>query len=354
MAVDSTPHLSSSSSELPGAIVSPRSSFYVAPQIESACRREILAPAALIRIKGPRQTGKTSLMMGLLNHAARSGARTVVINLEMAESARLNNLDALLKWLCAVVTRKLRLSQAQTPSSWDDVFGVKDNCTAYFEDTVLSSGDALVLAFDHVDRLFDCPGTGEEFLSLLRAWHEMGKSGPPWNSLRMVLAYSTEVYLPLQTNHSPFNVGFPAVLTEWNSEIVFELTVRHGLAWEMKDVERLMSLIGGHPHLIRIALYENSRGTALESILKTGATDEGPFSDHLKCLLWQLQSQPELNAAAATVIASPTPIRVGTDIAFKLVSLGLVQLQGDAVRPARELYRKYLTGRLKPQEASRD
>jgi serine/threonine-protein kinase len=333
--------------ELPGGFVSWRSPFYVAhPVIEQACLREIGRPGALIRVKSPRQMGKSSLMMGLAEHAGRSGARTVTVNLQMADAAILADQDRLLRWLCAVVTRRLKLPMQAIDAQWDDIFGAKDNCTAYFEEHLLEPEGPLVLVLDHVDRLFEVPATAEDTLTLLRAWHELGKSHSPWARLRMVLGYSTDIYLPLHINHSPFNVGLPVALGEWDEDAVLDLARRHGLSWSAAEVERLMGLLGGHPHLLRIALYHIASGMTLDSVLATAATDEGLFADHLRYLLWHVQCMPMLREAMAQVMESSTPVRIGTEVAFKLVSLGLGHLQGNEVRPARELYRRYFSGRL--------
>jgi serine/threonine-protein kinase len=258
----------------------------------------------------------------------------------------LGNQDRLLRWLCAVVTRRLKLPTQAIDEQWDDIFGAKDNCTAYFEEHLLGHGGPLFLVLDHVDRLFETPATAEEILTLLRAWHEMGKSQSPWDELRLVLGYSTDIYLPLHINHSPFNVGLPVVLGEWDGGIVHDLARRHGLSWSGAEVDRLMGLLGGHPHLIRLALYHIASGRSLDSVLATAATDEGLFADHLRYLLWHVQCMPALREAMARVMESTMPVRLDTEVAFKLVSLGIGHLQGNEVRPARELYRQYFTGRL--------
>jgi hypothetical protein len=59
-----------------------------------------------------------------------------------------------------------------------------------------------------------------------------------------------------------------------------------------------------------------------------------------------VQRQPEIHEAARRVMAAAAPVRLSTDLAFKLVSLGLVQLQGNEVRAACDLYRRYLGERL--------
>lgn len=332
--------------DLPGDIVRADSPYYMVRRgLEDRCLDEIVRPGALVRIKGPRQMGKTSLMMRLLDHGREHGARTVAINLEMADRQMMGDLNRFLRWLCAVVTRRLDLPTHRIDESWDEMFGAKDNCTAYFEECLLQNGP-VVLALDHVDRLFEYPAIVEEFFTLLRAWHEFGKSQDPWPNLRLILVYATEMYVPMNINRSPFNVGFTAALSEWDVDLVNALALRHDAGISRTDVERLMTLLGGHPHLSRIALYHMAAGTSIDDILAHAATDEGLFADHLKHLLWHLEVRPELAQAAAMVMAADGPVRLNTEMAFKLTSMGLVQLDGNEVRPARELYRRYLLERL--------
>jgi hypothetical protein len=106
-----------------------------------------------------------------------------------------------------------------------------------------------------------------------------------------------------------------------------------------------MDLLGGHPHLVRIALYHLARGMRLDDVLATAATDQGLFADHLKHLLWEVQARPDLHEAACQVMAAPEPLRLRSDLAFKLVSLGVAQLRGNDVQAACDLYRRYLGDR---------
>lgn len=337
--------------ELPGGIVRANSPFYVErKEIEQRCLRELVKPGALVRIKGPQRMGKTSLMMHLLDHATNAGMRVSLIDLQLVDSNILSDLERFLRWLCAIIAR--RLSLPRVTAEWDDIFGPKDNCTAHFEDHFFGSGTPLVLALNHVDRLFNAPELAEEFLVLVRAWHEMAKSQGPWEELRLILGYSTEMYMPLDVNHSPFNVGLAISLADWDAQTVLELAHRHGLAWSSRETDKLMHLIGGHPHLTRIALHHLAEtGADLDEVLATAASDQGLFADHVKHLLWHLERRPALASAAAQVMRATKPIRIETELAFKLVSLGVVYISGDLVSPGRELYRRYLTARLSPTPA---
>jgi len=46
------------------------------------------------------------------------------------------------------------------------------------------------------------------------------------------------------------------------------------------------------------------------------------------------------------VVRSAEPVAIAAEQAFKLYSIGLIALEGNAVRPRCELYRRYLSDRL--------
>jgi hypothetical protein len=343
----STPPLPVAEPELPNGQVRLASAFYVERvPYEAQCYREICHPGALIRIKAPRQMGKTSLMARILYQAKEQGYRTVPLSFQHADTAVFTNLNALLQWFCAKITRKLRLPH-QVDDYWTDTYGSKDNCTAYFEDCLLSEIDEpLVLGLDEVDRVFQYPTIADDFFGLLRAWYEEAgygdKDSDLWEKLRLVVVHSTEVYIPLNVNQSPFNVGLPIELPEFTSEQVYDLTQRHGLNWNASQVQQLMSIVGGHPYLVRVALYHIAAGQlTLDQLLQIASTEAGLYGDHLRRHLWTLQQHPQLAAAFTKVVTSCEAVELESVLAFKLHSMGLVQLRGNQVTPRFELYRQY-------------
>ncbi|NES69479.1 MAG: molecular chaperone Tir, partial [Okeania sp. SIO2D1] len=257
-------------------------------------------------------------------------------------------LDRFLRWFCATVGRRLRLPN-QLQDYWDEIFGSKDNCTAYFEEFLLENLDRpLVLGLDEVDCIFKYPEIASDFFGLLRAWHEDAKNRDIWKQLRLVVVHSTEVYVPMDINQSPFNVGLPLELPEFTQQQVYELSRLHGLDWLPKQVTQLMALVGGHPYLVRLALYHIARqDLSLTKLLQVAPTEGGLYNDHLRRHLWNLQQHPELASAMQEVVeASGESLRLGSKIAFKLHSMGLVHFQGNNVKPRCELYRRYFQERL--------
>lgn len=333
--------------ELPEGQVDVASVFYVErPPVEARSYEAIVQSGSLIRIRAPRQMGKTSLMARILHHAKQQGYRTVSLSFQLADSRLFADSDRFFKWFCASIGRRLRLPN-KLDDYWDDIFGSKDNCTAYFEEYLLPHADSpLTLGLDEVDCVFQYPEMAADFFGLLRAWHEEAKNRDIWKKLRLVVVHSTEVYVPMDINQSPFNVGLPVELPEFTPQQVRELATLHGLDWQ-GEVDRLMAIVGGHPYLIRLALYHISRqDLTLDRLLETAPTEAGLYGDHLRRHLWNLQQQPELERAMRSIVRETQSIRLESSLAFKLHSMGLVNLKGNEVVPRSQLYRKYFGERL--------
>ncbi|MBD2530846.1 AAA-like domain-containing protein [Nostoc flagelliforme FACHB-838] len=339
--------------EFPVGQVPLTSSFYVErPPIEDLCFQEILQPGALIRIKASKQMGKTSLMARTLDEARKHGCQTVALSFHLADKAVFTSLDTFLRWFCESVGRKLK--QLHQLDDYWSIYGSKDKTTAYFEECLLEEIDSpLVISLDGVDRIFPHRDIAEDFFNLLRAWYEYAKYGDRsselWKKLRLVLVHSKEVYIPLNINQSPFNVGLSIELQEFNQEQVQILVACHqGLNWTDTQVKKLMDMVGGHPYLVRLALYHvQHQDITLEQLLQTAPTEAGIYSDHLRGHLCNLDDHPSLVAAFSQVVKSLVPIELDSESAFKLHSMGLVVYCNDnKVMPRCNLYRQYFQHRL--------
>lgn len=333
---------------LPEGQVGLKSVFYIERQpIEARCYETIVQPGSLIRIKAPRQMGKTSLMARILQHAEQEGGKPVSLSFQLADGKIFADLDKFLRWFCASITRRLQIPN-RVADYWDDLFGSKENCTTYFEEYLLEQIDSpIVLGLDEVDRVFEYPEIAEDFFSLLRAWHEEAKNREIWQKLRLVVAHSTEVYVRLNVNQSPFNVGLPVELPEFNGKQVQHLAQLHGLDWKPREIEPLLAAVGGHPYLVRLALYHIAKGDmTLERLLQTGASESGLYGDHLRRNLWILKQYPQLAIDFRAVVTADVPVAIQADTAFKLYSMGLLHLSGNEVLPRCAVYRDYFRDRL--------
>jgi transcriptional regulator with XRE-family HTH domain len=329
---------------LPEGQVELDSTFYIErPPIEQRCYAEIIKPGCLIRIKAPRQMGKTSLMVRILQHASQEGSRTVCLSLQLADQESFETLDRFLQWFCANVSLQLRLPDRLDDYWKSERIGRKVSCKTYFEEYLLREiAQPLTLGIDEVDRLFEYPTLYQEFFGLLRVLHEESKRSEIWRQFRLVVVHSTEVYVPMDVNQSPFNVGLSIELPEFTVEQVQDLVQRHQLAWSLDQTRQLMTIVGGHPFLIRLALYHIAcADTTLAELLQIAPTETSIYGDHLRRLGDILSHQPQLETAMQEVVTASSPVRLRANVKFKLLSLGLVKLQGDGATPRCELYRQY-------------
>ncbi|MHC5764841.1 MAG: AAA-like domain-containing protein [Nostoc sp.] len=339
--------------EIPGGSVPLNSFFYIErPPIEERTYTEINKPGSLIRIKAPSKMGKTSLMHRILTHAKQTGVHTVQIGLQRADSQVFTSLEKFLRWFCANVSRQLNL-EIKLDDYWDEDIGSKVSCTLYLQEYLLEKIDApVVLALDEVNRIFEYPEISRDFLPLLRSWYEDASELEIWRKLRLIVVHATEAYIPLDINQSPFNVGLPIKLPEFSLEQMQELAVRHGLDWAksetgLQKLAPLLAMIGGHPYLVRLALYNLGHQTVtLEQLLKEAPTIAGIYSNYLRHHLANLQEHPELAIALKRVVTSPTSVQLEAIAAYKLESMGLVKLEGNQAMPSCELYQLYFREQL--------
>ena len=322
------------------------SPFYIAPREEARCCAELDKPGVLIRIKGPRGFGKLSFTARLLAYARGRGYRTVALNLIGTDRKFFADPELFMQWFCAAVGKALEV-RVRKEEYWDDIFGANDNSSDYFEKYLLKpDATPLVLAIDNFDRIFAHGEIETDFCGLLRSWHERARSNPLWERFRLVLSHSQEPYLTKDINQSPFNVGVPVELSELSAEQVRCLVELHGLNLSESELNQLRELVGGHPYLIRKALYELANGMAFVTLVQEAATESGIYIDHLRGILKAVDDHPELGGALRQLVSSAEPVKLRSEEAFKLESLGVAVPEGNGERPRCHLYATYLADRL--------
>lgn len=336
--------------EFPGSAVPLYSKFYVEyPTIEARCYAEISKPGGLLHIKAPRKMGKSSLLLRIGHHAEMLGHHAVILDLKQTDQSILADLDKFLRWLCLSVTHQLGL-EPKLSEYWDDETGSKVSCTLYFTRYLLPKIETpLVLCFNEFDQVLDYPQLAYEVLPLLQSWYEVAKQNTILQKLRVVLAYATDLCVPLRLSQTSLaNVGLPVELPEFSASQVQCLAQQYGLNWvDLQPVQQLMSLVGGHPYLIQLALYRLwSQDVTLEQLLQEAATPTGIYGSHLRYCLTLLHTYPDLRAAFQQVLAQERYTDPDPLVACKLHSLGLVRLEGNEMKARCLLYCLYFQVQL--------
>ncbi len=325
------------------------------PPIESLCYETLMQPGALIRIKAPNLMGKTSLITQVSDRLSQAGFNPVNLSFELADRAtHLTNLNKFLRWFCLNITKQLGLAN-QLDEYWDEEgMGAKVSCTTYFEEYLLADTNLpLFLCLDDVDLLFPYPEIYEDFFGLLRSWYEKARSRQLWQKLRLAIAHSTEVYIRLNINQSPFNVGLPIELPEFTPAQIREFASQQAINPDILDSTNqgftaLINLVGGHPYLLKQAFVQlkHNPSHTLEEIISLAATDSGIYSNHLREHWLNLQQHPELATAFKQVLTAPKSVQLEPITTYKLQSMGLIKLSGNQVETRCNLYDRYFSDRL--------
>ena len=107
---------------------------------------------------------------------------------------------------------------------------------------------------------------------------------------------------------------------------------------------RLLAYANGQGY--RSVSIQLANGLPLAAFLKDAPTEAGVFGDHLRGLLKAVEDHPKLAAALRQVVHSSEPVKLRSEEAFKLKSLGLLVPEGNLERPRCRLYARYMAERL--------
>ena len=235
----------------------PESQFYVARSADAIALNAIPKKGVTITIKGPRQMGKSSLLIQVVDAAMNADKRVAFLDFQLLDTTTLSDADAFFRQFCTWLTDQVELPN-RVEDYWSEGFGNNQRCTRYVQSYVLKElGAPLLLAMDEVDRMFETHFQSD-FFSMLRSWHN-SRALPTtriWRNLDLALVTATEPYHLIENlNQSPFNVGEVITLTDFTLEQVAELNRRHGSPLTSAQEQQLMAWVSGHPYLVRKALY---------------------------------------------------------------------------------------------------
>jgi len=305
---------------------------------------EIQIPGTLLRIKAPEKMGKTTLVRELLKAASTMNYKVVYLNFHNAEASIFSSLDRFLRWFCANLSRELGL-QALLDDYWDqELFGSLVSCKSYFQEYLLTKLEQpLVIGLDNLDKIFDYPLIAADFLPMLRYWHEESKTEALWQKLRLVLALCSEIYVELDINQSPFNVGKLVKIQGFEIEQLKMLAQSYQIDLDDDFAQKLLNLTGGHPYLLKLALEANM---TYGEILSQSSTCSSIYGEYLHRLWDRLQQDSSLLSTFSRIIETDGGLLLDPDLAYRLESMGLIKLQGNEAVVACQLYKEYFKNRI--------
>jgi hypothetical protein len=326
--------------EMPEGTMNPDSKFYIKRAADDIALNTIEQQGVTITIKGPRQMGKSSLLIRTSGRAVELGKRVAFLDFQLFDRAALTNGECFYRQFCQWLTLELDLID-RVAEYWAAPLGNSQRCTRYMSRHLLKTLETpLVLAMDEVESVFDTDFRSD-FFGMLRSWHNSRATTPIWRQLDLVLVTSTEPYqLIANLNQSPFNVGQVLELVDFSAEQVATLNQQHGSPFNLRQVSQLMDLLAGHPYLVRRALYlVASQQITVSDLFTQAIADRGPFGDHLRYTLFRMNDKPDLVQGMLQVIRSQSCS--DERVFFRLRGAGLVRRERAAVLPRCQLYANY-------------
>ena len=332
--------------DFPGGTIPLDSPFYIEPERQlTSAYQEISRLGGLVRIKAPQKSGKSSFALRLQHHTEKLGYKTLRVDFQQADEELFSSLDRFLRWFCATLSYELDLIPT-LQEHWNEDAGSKVSCTIYLQKVLLKPLQSpVVLVLNEVNRLFEYPVIYQGFLPLLRSWYQEAKCHPILQKLRFVLIYSTEIYVSLHLNQSPFNIGLPVELQDLTLEEIQKLAALYKLPEEV--ALSLSDLVGGRSYLIQLGLYYlSNHPIGVEQFVDEAATPSGIYANHLNECLSNLQQDTELTEAFKQVLESDSSVCLNPIVAYKLERLGLIKLDGYKAMPSCKLYQQFFSAVL--------
>jgi hypothetical protein len=333
--------------EYPSGAVKLSDAFYIERQSDRDLAYEISHPGCTITITGPRQVGKTSLLIRAVQAAvSASNARVVYLDLQMLSQATLGEQGRFFQELAYFMAEELEIGPEAAEAVWAGRLAPGRKLTRLVERLVLPAAERpLILALDEVDRLL-LTGYHADFFGLLRSWHNLRSRSPLWQQFTLLMAISTEPYLLINDlQQSPFNVGLMLYLDDFDETQVRELNGRYQSPLPDQDIPLLYNLLNGHPYLTRVAFYTLVKDKlTMAELLKTAVSENSPFTPHLRYQRQLIRSAPDLRQALEQVLKEN---QCRDELArYRLLKAGLIKQSGTAVTCRCRLYRDYFTQNL--------
>lgn len=301
-------------------------------------------------ILGPARFGKTALLRHVLDeavqadHAAGKQSRAALVEMSTFGPEAQVSYEDFLYELASRIVEAVEGDEAWLEEAWSRSLTPTRRLTWLLKSKVLNTvTERLILALESADQL---PRFNfwENVLGRLRAWAQESKTAP-WDRLRIAIAVSTEPTLFREEIHrSPFfNAAMLVRLDDLGEAQVEELQHLYRLRWSAEDRRELTQLAGGHPYLLRLAMYESAlHGTPVKRIAEDAHRDGGIYQDFLGQLRRKLG--PDLLAALCEVLGGGGgggPPTLDPDVEDRLRGAGLLRGSAGAYRIRYPLYESY-------------
>jgi hypothetical protein len=274
-----------------------------------------------IWIKGRRKSGKTSLLLRMLE-CAKATHKTVHIPFESVFPVNVQiSEEAFCQHLTQEITSQLMPENLSHGAGRPTLV---PHLEKLFKSALYACSSPIILGFDDLDAGFGSPYF-QSFLGVIRSCHIERSKNSIWDKLSFAATMSLDdSVLVRQGTTSPFDFGIKIDLKEFSIEESRELARQVGMSDADKFIVDLHSFVGGHPYLLHKLLCEVKEGASAEEVKADACRRVGIFREHLDYVLRELSQQSEVNLAFCKLpIGEGKSIELDDEIGQRLWKLGL-------------------------------
>jgi hypothetical protein len=139
---------------VPGGTLDVDDPWYLSRPTDAMALSIIGQAGQTITIKGPRQLGKSSLLMRTLKAAIDLGKKVALLDFQLVDEQTKANAELFFRRFASSIAEQLELPDG-VEEIWDPGYSNPQNCTRYLERHILQPLDGpFVIAIDETDAIF--------------------------------------------------------------------------------------------------------------------------------------------------------------------------------------------------------
>ena len=329
----------------PGGAIDVHSAIYIERKEDKEAFYAVNSSRAMVTVRGPRQIGKTSLVMRIYA-AMQQRARVAFVDFQALPYEQITSLNEFWRTIVLRIAKQWRLTEWNA-AQWNDEIEYDENLSLFFEDVLAEQPEQpLLICFDEVDRVFRT-SMKSGFFASIRSFYNSGALDPLWRKVRWLLVTSSEPRFFIEDlTQSPFNIGLQIELTPFTPDEVAVFARRHGLRLSSPELDEIMAYTGGHPYLTHLLLYHLMHDrTSHETLFNARNAGGNIFRDHLHRYLIHFQQDHCLAEAMQAAINGKGC--EDAKIASRLEAAGLVRRnEQNEIVPLCRLYAEFFEREL--------
>lgn len=326
--------------DAPGSPLASDNPYYVRRTTDGRIEALAAGRARTLIIKGPHQTGKSSLLLRYLAQCHAAGKQVALVDLMTFGSVHNLSFGDFSQQFAEVLMAELNITGVSTPS-----FKRSLELTNFLSDQILPRVNTqMVIAIDEADRAIGSAWQ-EDFYSALRGWdgnrtHPVRKQR--WGNLGLGLVIATDPKMLIESGYtSPFNMTLPLTLSGFARDALDAFNDSYKNMLNGAELDRLYALLSGHPYLTPLAFYRLMwQEMSFEELCQNAAKDSGPFADHLRAKLDGVNNAHLREAMSAVVFHESVPDN-DRKLFYRLEAAGLAREKNGRIVAGNDLYKRF-------------